>query len=104
MSVPAVTLEQVLAELQALRKDVARLSSKREVRLLSRREAARMLGVDRGTTLEALIRDGHLRLVLGKIPIADLERLLAEGIPETKRRAPRSPRMDEASAIRLIRV
>jgi hypothetical protein len=104
MAVPAVTLEQVLAELQALRKDVARLSSKREVRLLSRREAARMLGVDRGTTLEALIREGHLRLVLGKIPVGDLERLLEQGLPEPKRRAPRTAPTDEASAIRLIRL
>jgi excisionase family DNA binding protein len=50
-------------------------------RLLSKREAARRLGISRNTTLEILIRRGQLRLVtVGKvkrIPAADVERLVA---------------------------
>jgi hypothetical protein len=35
------------------------------------------LSIDRGTTLEALIRSGALRLVMGNIPDTEIERLLS---------------------------
>lgn len=72
-------------------------------RLLSKRAAAKMLGVDRGTTLEGLIRDGALRLVMGRIPLPEIEKLLAEGLPSPKprlRRAERRSAEDEAAEIR----
>jgi hypothetical protein len=47
------------------------------------------------------MRDGHLRLVMGKIPQVDLERLLAEGLPEPERRAAPA---DEAAGIRDLDV
>lgn len=101
-------------QLEALAAAIARIEAKLEAlakarptgRLLSKRAAARLLGVDRGTTLEALIRDGRLRLVLGKIPDTEIERLLVEGLPEMKppaRRRERPPR-DEVEAIRNLKV
>jgi excisionase family DNA binding protein len=55
--------------------------------LLSKREAARRLGIDRGTTLEDLVRTGRLRTVLAltgkgiRVPSAEVARLLREGLP-----------------------
>jgi hypothetical protein len=79
--------------------------------LLSKRAAAKMLGIDRGTTLETLLRDGHLRLVMGKIPLANLERLLAEGLaaprPRKRRQRPEERHLtdeEEAEAFRRIKV
>ncbi len=50
--------------------------------LLSKREAAKRLGIDRGTTLEYLIETGRLRTVtiVGRvrIPVAELDRLCAD--------------------------
>jgi hypothetical protein len=63
----------------------------RPKRLLSKRAAARAVGIDRRTTLEGLLRDGQLRMVLRKIPDTEIERLLTHGIPEQKPRAWRQP-------------
>ncbi|WP_425334806.1 helix-turn-helix domain-containing protein [Myxococcus stipitatus] len=51
--------------------------------LLSKRQAAKMLGVSRGRTLDELINAGFLRpvLILGrmKLPREEIERLAREG-------------------------
>lgn len=106
----AATLEDLLAAVQRLEAKVDELARARPAkRLLSRRAAAKLLGVDRGTTLEQLIRDEHLHLVMGRIPDTEIERLLASGIPEPKvrgRRRPtdeRSPK-DEAAALRAMKI
>jgi excisionase family DNA binding protein len=69
-----------------------------DARLLSQREAAHRLGVDRNTTLVDLIRTGQIRTVevngKRKVPASEVERLAQEGFdtsqPEPKRRAPRA--------------
>ncbi len=43
--------------------------------LLSQRAAAKLLGVDRNTTLRRLIASGVVPLVLGKVPREALERV-----------------------------
>lgn len=76
-------------------------------KLLSKRAAAKMLGVDRGTTLERWIHSGALRVVEGRIPLPDVERLVADGppAPPTRRRSsPKPARSDDASAIRDLEV
>jgi len=70
--------------------------------LLSRRAAARMLGVDRGTTLAGLIRCGRLRLVMGRIPASEIERLLEEGVPPARQRERQTA--DEGGEIRRVPV
>ena len=51
--------------------------------LLSKRKAARLLGVGRGNTLEQLIREGHIRTVIVagrvRIPREEVERVAREG-------------------------
>lgn len=109
MSAPAARLEEILAAVLRLEAKVDALTRARPKRLLSKRAAARLLGVDRGTTLEGLIRDGHLRMLMGKIPDTEIDRLLAEGIPESKPRARRAPApvnspAAEARAVRLMKI
>ena len=102
----AVSLDDVLAELRALRREVAAFA-RPTPRLLSKRAAARMLGVDRGTKLERYIRVGALRLIDGRIPLPDVERLVRDGppAPPTRRRpVPAKPANDEAGAIRDLDV
>ncbi|WP_242394820.1 helix-turn-helix domain-containing protein [Anaeromyxobacter oryzisoli] len=69
--------------------------------LLSKRAAARMLGVDRGTTLEELVRDGRLRTVdVGgrpRIPRSELERVLAAGVPQAEAKTRRASRTRKAT-------
>jgi hypothetical protein len=101
-------LASVLAEVQALRSEVTGLRASLAARLngtappppprlLSKRAAAKLLGVDRGSTLGDLLATGNLRTVtLGgrpRIPLAEVERLAAEGTTRTgrkphRRRAP----------------
>lgn len=105
----AETLRELLAAVRRLERKVDELARVRPKRLLSKRSAARLLGVDRGTTLEQLIRDGQVHLVAGKIPDTEIDRLLAQGIPEPKQRAPRRaapPRSpaEEAQAIRDLKI
>jgi excisionase family DNA binding protein len=73
--------------------------------LLSKRAAAKFLGVDRGTTLEQLIRDGRLRTVdVGgrpRIPRTELDRVLADGVPRAEPKARRaSPVRATGSTVR----
>jgi hypothetical protein len=53
--------------------------------MLSKRAAAKMLGVDRGEGLSSLVADGHLREVPfrggTRIPREDVERVIANGAP-----------------------
>lgn len=104
--------EGILAELREIRAALLIITSSLEenrkksstprrsnphAQLLSQREAARRLGVDRNTTLVALIRTGQLRTVevngKRKVPASEVERLAQEGfdstMPEPRRRAPR---------------
>jgi hypothetical protein len=68
--------------------------------LLSKKEAARRLGVDRATTLAQFIASGRIKTVdvngHQRIPVSEIERILSEGVPATgpqpsrSRRAPRT--------------
>lgn len=62
----------------------ARRQRKMNSELLSKKEAARRLGVDRATTLEGLIAAGDIKTVpfngRVRIPLAEVERILNEGI------------------------
>ncbi|HEX8820369.1 MAG TPA: helix-turn-helix domain-containing protein [Archangium sp.] len=68
--------------------------------LLSKKEAARRLGVDRATTLAQFITSGRIKTVdvngRQRIPVSEIERILSEGLPATgpqpsrSRRAPRT--------------
>lgn len=93
----------ILAAIERLERKVDALS--RPVpKLLSRRAAAKMLGVDRGSTLEGLIREGRLRLVRGRIPLGEIERLLQEGLPAPRRRVRPTPPASEGGEIRQVPV
>lgn len=90
----AHVMEQVLAALariEARLDQQARTRPRRSepCRLLSLRAAAKMLGVDRGTTLRELIDAGHVHTVVvhgkTKVPASEVERIEREG---TSRRAP----------------
>src|SRR4051812_17622002 len=63
-------------------------------KLLSLRQAARLLGIDRNITLHELISSGQLKTVSAngkvRIPADEVERLCREGFDST--RAPRRPR------------
>ena len=83
--------------------------------LLSRADAARVLGVDKRTTLRRLIAEGHLPAVPGprgiRIPRSEVERLVRDGIPppgapqtRPKRSRHSKPRIDDSSAIRGIKI
>ncbi len=69
--------------------------------LLSKKEAARRLGVDRATTLEGLIALGEIKTVpfngRVRIPLAEVERILNEGIPTVDAPRPRIRRPAHAS-------
>ncbi len=109
VSVTAASVDVILVELrdrmERIEREIRALSRSRTKRLLSKREAARRLGVDRGTTLEGLIRRGALREVMGKIPDTEIERLLTDGLPAPNRpRARRRAQADEAVAIRDLDV
>ncbi|WP_350102538.1 helix-turn-helix domain-containing protein [Myxococcus sp. SDU36] len=84
--------------------------------LLSKRQAARLLGISRGRTLDELLKAGHLRpvLVLGrlKLPREEVERLAREGtepapLPRnsSSMRTNRARRTQDASAaIRALKL
>jgi hypothetical protein len=84
--------ETLRAEIRALREALAGLSAadlrkkKRPASsalLLSQREAARLLGVSRNSTLRALIKNGQLKTVqksdAAMVPRSEIERLAREG-------------------------
>jgi excisionase family DNA binding protein len=59
-----------------------------DLRLLSKREAAKLLGVSRGVTLEDWIANGTIKVVRTvsgrvKIPYAEIERIGTQGAPIT---------------------
>ena len=66
---------------------------------LSKRAAARLLGIDRGRRLNQLIRAGALRVIpwgrTVRIPLAEVERLAAEGF-DAKGASPKAPRLPRA--------
>jgi len=103
-------LGEILAALRRIEAKLDELLGRRPKRLLSKRAAARLLGIDRGTTLEELIREGHLRMVLGKIPDTEIDRLLdLDTMPAPRRRALRQRRTlpaveDVARAIRELKI
>ena len=80
-------LARLIAETARFREELkslmSRASSRRAHQLLSLREAARRLGVDRGTTLAELIEQRRLRVVQvngrPRIPAVEVERLAQEG-------------------------
>jgi excisionase family DNA binding protein len=105
-------LDALTAEIKALREEPAPVRKKpidRSKELLSLKEAARVLGVDRRTTLTNLIADGVLGTVEVpgsrgiRIPRRELERLLESGLPESApgrpRRANRARRLPSAEEI-----
>ncbi len=73
--------EAILREIRSLKAQLSNVS--RSKRLLSKREAAKYLGVSRGRTLDVLIAAGRLRTVrIGgrlKIPLEEVERLATTG-------------------------
>lgn len=91
-------LARLIAETARFREElkglVSRASAKRAHQLLSLREAARRLGVDRGTTLAELIEQRRLRVVhvngRPRIPAAEVERLAQEGF-DTSTSPPKLP-------------
>ena len=74
----------------------ARRQRKMNSELLSKKEAARRLGVDRATTLEGLIASGNIKTVpfngRVRIPLAEVERILSEGTPLVGRPRPNTRR------------
>lgn len=79
-------MEQLLLELADLKQRVEALEAEKRrtsSRLLSKREAAKRLGIARGTTLELLIQTKQLKLVrTGKrqrIPEPEVEQLVKNG-------------------------
>ncbi len=64
--------------------------------LLSKREAAKLLAIDRGATLDALIRSGALRAVRKNgrlaVPLTEVQRLGREGFDVHGRARRRHPR------------
>lgn len=63
--------------------------------LLSKRQAAKLLGVGRGNTLQWLIDEGHIRPVIiqgrVRIPLEEVQRVAREGteaMPKPKTRKP----------------
>jgi hypothetical protein len=111
----AAMMERLEHKLDALLERERPRRRNQESRLLTKRETARRLGVDRCTTLEDLLRNEHLRAVPYRagvrIPASEVERLEREGIPDpaAKKRTTRAPRPVPASPraaadIRKIRI
>jgi excisionase family DNA binding protein len=109
-----VTPEELRNAVAAEIAPLLRRLGRAERRLLSKREAARRLGIDRGTTLQDLIRSGEIRTVVlagrVKIPASEIERLEAGGnnprsLPAARERAPRARRSTSpGQAIRALKI
>ncbi len=90
--------------------------SARKKLILSKREAAKLLGVSRTSTLNEMIERGLLKAVLVnghvKVARAEVEKIAAEGfdvggpVPPRRRRSEARPPLDESvsDAIRKIRI
>lgn len=102
MSLSRDAAEAILREIRSLKAQLASVS--RSKRLLSKREAARYLGISRGRTLDALIAAGRLRTVrIGgrlKVPLDEVERLsrLGEHTAPNRLRAESRNRCDDFSS------
>ncbi|MBX7115915.1 MAG: helix-turn-helix domain-containing protein [Myxococcaceae bacterium] len=83
--------------------------------MVSHREAARLLGIDRGSTLKSLIETGHVRTVKAngrtRIPLEEVQRLAEQGFdlsqskPKRRRvRAKKSTAVDVEDAINKIKL
>lgn len=72
--------------------------------LLSKKEAARRLGVDRATTLAQFIASGRIKTVdvngHQRIPVSEIERILSEGVPATESQRPKARRAPKAATSR----
>jgi excisionase family DNA binding protein len=112
----AATVEELAAMMERLERKLDTLLERERPRrrnqdaeLLSKREAARRLGVDRCTTLEALVAHGHVATVPAgregvRIPRSEVERLVREGIPNPDRQPRpnrRRPPAARAAAVSL---
>jgi excisionase family DNA binding protein len=77
----------------------ARQKCKASSGLLSKKAAARLLGVDRATTLEAWIATGRIKAVdlagRVRIPRTEVERVINEGLPEST--GPQRPKTRRSS-------
>jgi hypothetical protein len=101
MATTAHELGELLARMERLeRKLDAALAPRSMPELVSKRRAARLLGVNRDETLEELIRSGRLIPVYvrnrARIPLAQIRRLLEQGdapppAPVRPTRARRAP-------------
>ncbi|MFY0526121.1 hypothetical protein ACN28I_24235 [Archangium gephyra] len=69
--------------------------------LLSKKEAARRLGVDRATTLAQFIASDRIKTVdvngHQRIPVSEIERILSEGLPATEEPRPKTRRSPRAA-------
>lgn len=94
--------EALRAEIHSLGETLAGARASPTALLLSQREAARLLGVSRNSTLRALITNGQLKTVQKggstMVPRSEVERLAREGFDatalpsrRTRRRRPRVP-------------
>jgi hypothetical protein len=106
VAVPARTVEELSATLERVeRKLDALLSRERrsQAAAVGKREAARLLGVDRSTTLEALIRDGVVKTVTvaGRLRITrdEIARVLSVGVP-----SPSLPHRERRSRMKAAEV
>jgi hypothetical protein len=79
----------------------ARQPRKASSGLLSKKEAARRLGVDRATTLAQFTASGRIKTVdvngHQRIPVSEIERILSEGAPSTESQPSRSRRVPRAA-------
>jgi hypothetical protein len=98
---PAATLEVLLARIDRLEQKLD-AALKPTPAFLSKRAAAKLLGVDRGMKLQQILQAGRVRLVpVGGqllIPRAEVERVISSGLAETTRAA--APKKPSARATR----
>jgi hypothetical protein len=92
MSDRIATLEAVLDEVRKLRAELARERRPRERAALSLRDAARRLGIDRGGRLRDLIDARVIQTIPWgtggvRVPAREIERILAEGLPDSSSRS-----------------
>jgi excisionase family DNA binding protein len=110
MATPARTVEELAEQLDRVERLLLDLVRERGASRaanappLSKREAARRLGIDRGTTLEDLIRERKLQTVPAlngkgvRIPAHEVERLRREGLPPAGPQATSATRRPPARA------
>jgi hypothetical protein len=100
----AAMMERLEHKLDALLERERPRRRNQDSRLLTKRDAARRLGVDRCTTLETLIANGHVATVPAgregvRIPAGEVERLERDGIPDPDRQPRASTRRRQAPKV-----